>query len=231
MPRKIRSFLVGTLLIADMMMIGLWREQAKSTIRLDRSCKTGVPWSIYFCMLLPMAAERNIRNLALIGFMGCGKSTVGRLVARDLGFRFVDTDSLVEERAGLSVSEVFRSEGEESFRELEEKVISDLAGERALVIASGGGAILNPDNLESLKTHALLVSLWAKAESIHQRTKHQHHRPLLQGDDPLGTIRKMLAEREPFYRQADVIVNTELRPQREVVAQVCHQFEESKKDA
>ena len=182
-------------------------------------------------MLLPMAIGRTIRNLALVGFMGCGKSTVGQLVARDLGFRFVDTDSLVEERAGLPVSEIFSSEGEEVFRKLEEEVISSLAGEQALVIATGGGAILNPDNFESLKAHALLVCLWAKAESIHERTKHQRHRPLLQGEDPLDTIRKMLAEREPFYKQADVIVNTELRPQREVVAQVRHQFEGSKKGA
>ena len=176
-----------------------------------------------------MATGRTIRNLALVGFMGCGKSTVGRMLAQDLGFRFVDTDSLVEERAGLPVSEIFSSEGEKVFRELEEGVISDLAGEQALVIATGGGAILNPNNFESLKTHALLVCLWAKAESIHERTKHQKHRPLLQGEDPLNTIREMLVEREPFYKKADVIVNTELRPQREVVAQVRHQFEESKK--
>ena len=177
----------------------------------------------------PMPDGRTIHNLALVGFMGCGKSTVGQMVARDLGFRFVDTDSLVEERAGLSVSEIFSSEGEAVFRKLEKDAISDLAEKQALVIATGGGAILKPENFESLKTHALLVCLWAKAESIHERTKHQKHRPLLQGKDPLGTIRKMLAEREPFYKQADVIVNTELRPQREVVAQVCHQFEESTK--
>ena len=73
------------------------------------------------------------------------------------------------------------------------------------------------------------MCLWAGAEAIHERTKHQSHRPLLQGDDPLGTIRRLLAEREPVYKQADVIVNTELRPQREVVLQVRLQFEESRK--
>ena len=86
---------------------------------------------------------------------------------------------------------------------------------------------MDPENLASLKSHALVVCLWANAESIHERTKHQTHRPLLQGEDPLGAIRAMLAEREPVYKQADVIVNTELRSQREVIAQVRHQFEES----
>ena len=133
-----------------------------------------------------MATGRTIHNLALIGFMGCGKSTVGHMVARDLKFSFVDTDSLVEERAGISVAEIFRSEGESVFRKLEKEVISDLSGKEELVIATGGGAVLNPENFESLKTHALLVCLWAKAESIYERTKHQKHRPLLQREDPLA---------------------------------------------
>ena len=183
--------------------------------------------AVIFLHSLPMATGRTIHNLALIGFMGCGKSTVGHMVARDLKFRFVDTDSLVEERAGISVADIFRSEGESVFRKLEREAISDLVGKQELVIATGGGAVLNPENFESLKTHALLVCLWAKAESIHERTKHQKHRPLLKRENPLEVIRQMLIEREPFYKQADVIVNTELRPQREVVAQVRHQFEES----
>jgi shikimate kinase len=106
-------------------------------------------------------------------------------------------------------------------------MISELARKDRLVIATGGGAIMNPENFASLKSHALVICLWANAESIHERTKHQTHRPLLQGEDPLGAIRTMLVEREPVYKQADVIVNTELRSQREVIAQVRHQFEET----
>ena len=174
-----------------------------------------------------VATRRIIHNLALVGFMGSGKSTVGRLVAQDLDFQFVDTDSLIEERAGISVAEIFATEGEAAFRQLERETILGLAKKERLVIATGGGAIMDPENLASLKSHALVVCLWANAESIHERTKHQTHRPLLQGEDPLGAIRTMLAEREPVYKQADVIVNTELRPQREVVAQVRHQFERS----
>jgi len=172
--------------------------------------------------------QRIISNLALVGFMGCGKSTVGRQVAGELGFEFVDADTLIEERAGISKTEIFSTEGETVFRKMEREIIDELSERKKLVIATGGGAVVDPENLTSLKKHALVICLWANAETIHKRTKHQSHRPLLQQADPLPTIRKMLAEREPHYKQADVIVNTELRPQREVGAQVLHQFEESR---
>jgi shikimate kinase len=170
---------------------------------------------------------RVISNIALVGFMGCGKSTVGRQVAGELGFEFVDTDRLVVDRAGLPIAEIFAIEGEAAFRELEREVISELGTRKGLVIATGGGAIVDPENLASLKAHALVICLWAGAETLHQRTKHQSHRPLLQKADPLGAIRELLAERESIYKQADVMVNTEQRPQRAVAAQVRHQFEES----
>ena len=175
-----------------------------------------------------VSGQRVISNLALVGFMGCGKSTVGRQVAGELGFEFVDADPLIEERAGISITEIFSNEGEAAFRQLECEVIDALVDRKDLVIATGGGAIVDPKNLASLKKHALVICLWANAETIHKRTKHQSHRPLLQQGDPLVTIRQMLAEREPHYKQADVIVNTEMRPQREVAAQVLHQFKESR---
>ena len=174
-----------------------------------------------------MPAPRAIHNLALVGFMGCGKSTVGRAVAGELGFEFVDADTLVEEAAGKSVSEVFASAGEEGFRKLESEAIASLETRRGFVIATGGGAVTFSGNLASLKRHALVVCLWAGAEALHDRTKHQTHRPLLQQENPLEVIRALLVEREPHYKKADVIINTEHRPQRVIIAQVKHQFEES----
>lgn len=171
-----------------------------------------------------MTAARNIQNLALIGFMGTGKSCVGRQVAEALQFAFLDTDHVIEARAGKTIADIFAQEGEPAFRALERRIVDELAGRTHTVIATGGGLPTNPANLESLKTHALVVCLWASPQTIWERTRAHTHRPLLNCEDPLGKITTLLAAREPYYKQADVLVNTELRPLREVVTQVLHQF-------
>ncbi|HKS36790.1 MAG TPA: shikimate kinase [Verrucomicrobiae bacterium] len=171
-----------------------------------------------------MSDARAIRNLALAGFMGTGKSSVGQLVAAQLHHRFVDTDDLIEARAGKSVTRVFEQEGEARFREHEAAVVEDLTTWQNSVIATGGGLVANEANLASLKTHALVICLWASPETIWERVKSQTHRPLLRTPDPQARIRELLAERAPFYRQADVLVNTELRSIKEVAHHVIHQF-------
>ena len=156
--------------------------------------------------------------------MGTGKSSVGHLLASQLHFRLVDTDDLIEQQAGRKISEIFAELGEPRFRQLERAVVLGLAGRQRLVIATGGGVGANSDNLAALKKHALVVCLWAAPEFIWQRVRHQTHRPLLQSPDPLAKIQQLLAAREPFYRQADVLVNTDLRSVREVAGQVAHHF-------
>lgn len=169
--------------------------------------------------------DRHFHNVALAGFMGTGKSTIGRLVARHLGFEFVDTDELIESRAGEPVAALFARHGEPAFRDLERRVLAELAGRERLVIATGGGLVCQPGNLDLLKRHALVFCLWATPETIWQRVRHQTHRPLLQVPDPPAEIRRLLAQREPFYRQADVLVNSGLRTPREVASLVAHQFQ------
>jgi shikimate kinase len=171
-----------------------------------------------------VSTARDIHNLALVGFMGTGKSSVGQLVAAQLHFRFVDTDELVEARVGKTISAIFAEEGELQFREHERAVVEELRNFHRAVIATGGGLVTQETNLASLKTHALVVCLWASAETILERVSHQSHRPLLQTPEPLARIRQLLAEREPFYRSADVLVSTELRSVKEVVQHVIHQF-------
>jgi len=171
-----------------------------------------------------VAGPRDYRNLALIGFMGSGKSTVGQAVAAQLHFEYVDSDRLIETAAGMTIQEVFTRFGESAFRDLEKRVVADLARRRDTVIATGGGLGANPEHLASLKTHALVVCLWASAEVVWERVHHHTHRPLLQVPDPLGRIRELLAQREPVYRQADVLINTGLRQFREVVQQVVIHF-------
>ncbi len=171
-----------------------------------------------------MTSARSIKNLALIGFMGTGKSCTGRMVAHLLHFDFLDTDQLIESRAGKTIGEIFRDQGEPAFRALERQVVGEVATVNKTVIATGGGLPLNPDNLASLKQHALVVCLWASPETIYERVRAHFHRPLLNEADPQAKIRRLLAEREPHYREADVLVNTESRSLREVTAQVIHHF-------
>src|SRR5882672_8360970 len=171
-----------------------------------------------------MTGQRHLHNLALIGFMGTGKSSVGRLVAVQLHYDFVDTDELIEKRGDKTVTQIFAQEGEGRFREIEQQLVAEMAGWRRKVIATGGGLAANDANLASLKQHSLLVCLWAPAEAIWERVRNQAHRPLLQDPDPLSRIRVLLAERTPYYRQADVLVNTGMRSIKEVSQQVLHQF-------
>jgi len=171
-----------------------------------------------------MNCERTFRNIALIGFMGSGKSTVGRLLAQHLQFEFVDTDALIEASAGSSISEIFEKSGEGTFRALEKQIVDEVSRLERTVISTGGGLPAKAENLASLKGHSLVVCLWASAEVIWERVKHQTHRPLLRSADPLETIRKLLVDREPFYKQADVLVHTEQRPAKEVAQHVLHQF-------
>jgi shikimate kinase len=167
---------------------------------------------------------RNVQNLALVGFMGTGKSSVGRLAAELLQFEFVDTDELIESQSGLSIQEIFKNQGETTFRQLEQQVVQNLTQRQKTVIATGGGLIAEPSNLASLKTHALVVCLWASPEVIWERVREQTHRPLLQTGDPLGRIRELFALRDPLYRQADVLISTNHRSPKEVVQQVMLQF-------
>jgi shikimate kinase len=169
-------------------------------------------------------SDRLIVNLALIGFMGAGKTSVGRLVAEQLHFDYLDTDELIQSRTGRPIVEIFSTDGEAAFRKMEQALVGELAARTKTVIATGGGLPMNPQNLVSLKTHALVVCLWASPEKIWERVKNQTHRPLLHDADPQKKIRELLAAREPFYRQADVLLNTELRSVREVAQQVVHQF-------
>ncbi len=157
--------------------------------------------------------------------MGTGKSSVGQLVAAHLHFTFLDTDHLIEDLTGKRVSDIFTQEGEPAFRDWERRVVLELASRTKTVIATGGGLPANDANLASLKTHALVVCLWASPEKIWERVAGQTHRPLLNDPDPPAKIRHLLGVREPYYRQADVLLHTEMRSIREVAQQVIHQFQ------
>ena len=172
-----------------------------------------------------MTGPRSYQNIVLCGFMGTGKSTVGRMVAEQLRFDFLDTDTVLEARAGKPIAKIFEEQGEAAFREMENNLVKELAQRNHhTVISTGGGLVVNPENLASLRQHALIACLWASPEGIYARVKNQGHRPLLDDPQPLEKIRTLLAERKPAYKQADVLLNTEIRSPREVALQVIHQY-------
>jgi shikimate kinase len=156
--------------------------------------------------------------------MGTGKTSVGWLVAENLHFEFLDTDEMIQTRTGRSIADIFAKDGEATFRALERQIVSELSTHERAVISTGGGLPANPENLAALKEHALVICLWSSPEKIWERVRHQSHRPLLHDPDPQKKIRDLLAAREPFYKQADVLINTDLRSAREVAQQIELQF-------
>lgn len=178
-----------------------------------------------------LRGQRHFYNVALIGFMGTGKTTIGRLVASMLNFGFLDTDHFIEMRAGKKISQIFQDEGEAKFREYERQAVEEFTHFRKMVLATGGGLGADPANLESLKTHSLVVCLWASPETIYERVKHQTHRPLLCVPDPLTAIRELLAKREPVYRQADVLISTDFFSPRDVASKITSHFRNARAKA
>lgn len=155
---------------------------------------------------------RSSTNIFLIGPMGAGKSTIGRHLAELLGLEFVDSDHEIQQRTGVDIPTIFEFEGEAGFRKREKAVIDELTQRSGLVLATGGGAVLDPDNRRCLAGRGLVVYLHCSPEQQYERTERDRNRPLLQTEDPLGRLRELMDVREPLYRQtADMVVNTDRR--------------------
>jgi shikimate kinase/3-dehydroquinate synthase len=158
--------------------------------------------------------------------MGAGKTTIGRILARKLGKRFIDSDHEIEARTGASIPWIFEIEGEASFRRREAEVIRDLTAQDGIVLATGGGAVLDPDSRAYLKARGRVVYLRANVASIMLRTSHDKNRPLLQTADPRKKLEELTAQREPLYREiADLVIDTG-RPNvqsmvQTILAQLC----------
>lgn len=140
-------------------------------------------------------------HIILIGMPGCGKSTVGKALARRMGLPFIDTDAAIEERIGGRIRDYFDTHGEDAFRDIEEQTIAALATQPVSVIATGGGAVLRPANRQNLHDIGTVIYLRASPEYLHRRLRYDRKRPLLQVADPLAKLRTLYAERDPLYRQ------------------------------
>ncbi|SDS89814.1 shikimate kinase AroK [Pseudomonas oryzae] len=168
-----------------------------------------------------------MRNLILVGPMGAGKSTIGRLLAKELHLPFKDSDKEIEVRTGADIPWIFDVEGEQGFRDREQAVIADLCHEDGLVLATGGGAVLREANREALRAGGRVVYLHTSVEQQLERTARDRNRPLLRTANPGQVLRDLLAVRDPLYREiADVIIETDQRPPRLVVQEVLARLEQ-----
>jgi shikimate kinase len=151
-------------------------------------------------------------SLSLVGMPGCGKSTVGRHLARHIGLRFVDADHEIEQRIGMPIRDFFEQHGEAAFRDVEQDVIDELSQQHGVLIATGGGAVLRPSNRDALHSRTHVVYLRATPEELQRRLRHDTHRPLLQVDDPLKRLRELFRDRDPLYRRTAHFVIEAARP-------------------
>lgn len=160
-----------------------------------------------------------VKNVVLIGFMGTGKSTIGKALAGRLGWQFVDTDQKVEERQGITISEMFATLGESAFRQVESDTLDRVLEQSAQVISTGGGAVLAERNRLSMKKDGYVIALKAAEETIIERVKHDQSRPLVQGDVE-ERVHKLLETRRNAYDFADLIIDTTGVSVEEIVEQI-----------
>lgn len=174
-----------------------------------------------------MASKLN--NIFLVGPMGAGKTTIGRLLAEELHKEFFDSDQIIEERAGANISWIFDVEGEEGFRVRERNVIQELCGYENIVLATGGGAVLAEQNRKNLRKGGVVVYLMATIGQQVERTRRDQKRPLLQNvDDPRARLVSLMESREPLYREvADHMVMTSRRSPKAVCNEILQMLRES----
>ncbi|PTY38171.1 shikimate kinase [Saccharospirillum sp. MSK14-1] len=164
-------------------------------------------------------------SIILIGPMGSGKSTIGRLLSTRLGLPFIDSDREIEARSGADIPWIFDLEGESGFRDRETAVLAELVDEGRQVIATGGGAIIRPENRELLKSKGQVVYLKTSVEQQLVRTAKDRNRPLLNGPDPEGTLRRLAGERRPYYEEtAHLTIDTNGQTPRTVVREIIKQL-------
>lgn len=159
-------------------------------------------------------------RVILTGFMGTGKTAVGEKLAKRLGWEFLDTDLMVEADTGKSITDIFEKEGEQAFRVHEKKMVRKALEKEKVVVATGGGAIVDPDNLKLMKEKGIVIGLSASAESILQRVASMETRPLLRSKDQFKRIESLMSHRSPYYRQADKIVDTTMKRLEETVDEI-----------
>ncbi len=165
-----------------------------------------------------------MKNIVLTGFMGTGKTEVGRRIARILGYILIDVDEEIEKEQEMKIADIFREYGEPAFRDMESSVIRRLSDREGAVISTGGGAVLRQENMDRLREKGMIFCLAASAGTIYNRTKRSNDRPLLRVEDPLAKIGELLASRQSCYEKADRMIDTEGKSPAEVAEEIIREF-------
>ncbi len=166
------------------------------------------------------------RNIFLIGPMGAGKSTIGRQLAQMLNMDFLDSDAVIEERAGADIDWIFDIEGEAGFRKREERIINELTQAQGLVLSTGGGSILSKDNRNVLSARGIVVYLETTVDKQFERTQRDKKRPLLQTEDPYQTLQALAKVRNPLYQEiADITIQTDEQSAKVVATQIIEMMD------
>lgn len=166
-------------------------------------------------------------NIFFVGLMGAGKTTIGKLLSKRLHKAFYDSDQEIEKRTGVNIPLIFEVEGEAGFRARETAMIAELSALENIILATGGGAVLNPENRDNLKSHGVVVYLRAKVHDLWQRTRHDRNRPLLQTADPRAKLTELYKQRDPLYLEiADIVIDTG----DQTASALTHQLEDKLKE-
>ena len=165
-----------------------------------------------------------MKNIVLVGFMGTGKTEVGKILSKKLGYALIDADTEIEKKQNMTITEIFRQQGEPAFRDIESEIIKKLAGMKKTVISTGGGAVLRPENISNLKSNGVVVCLSATPETVLQRTSVNNDRPLLQTENPLQKIKELLEYRRPYYEKADIMIDTENKNPLEIAEEIIRKI-------
>ena len=162
-------------------------------------------------------------NIILCGFMGCGKSTISKALAKKTQYNFIDLDEYIESKEKKSITNIFEEHGEKTFRKLETNAIKEIIKKDNYIISLGGGAVLNPENVEILKSNGKLFFLNISAQEVYNRLKDDTTRPLLQTDDKLSVIKNLLSQRLPVYNNvADYIIDVDGKDTNKIVKEIIN---------
>ena len=168
------------------------------------------------------------QNIFLIGLMGAGKTTIGRQIAKELSLEFFDSDHEIEKRTGVTITHIFDIEGESGFRKRETNMLAELTENKGIVLATGGGAILEPENRQFLMSRGTTIYLYANIQTLLERTSKDRNRPLLQTENPQATLEELLNTRDPLYREtADFVIDTGKDSVRLAIKEILEKLQES----